>query len=253
MSNRNLSASMPNDSDASHPVSPRELPPVLSSPSSSLHLMERSTISVIGRRGIISAGLVAVLTAKLRSCNATAYVNVHEIRGEPVADLFILDGEAACDGPALHLEINQIKRRFPSRRIMVVAQRYDVDMALLAQRLGSCAFVCLDQDPVVIARAVHRALSGGAFFVSWADAIQDQLPEAKLEPLTRLELYVVKMLVAGMSQRDIASAMSRSVKTISSHKRAAMRKLGVSDDIGLARYVAVTQSDQTTVSLIAHR
>ncbi len=49
------------------------------------------------------------------------------------------------------------------------------------------------------------------------------------EPLTTFELQVVRLAAAGLTERDIAAKVFRSVRTIGHHLDAACRKLGVDD------------------------
>ena len=51
----------------------------------------------------------------------------------------------------------------------------------------------------------------------------DELP---VEPLTTRELEVLQHLAAGQRNREIAAALSVSVKTVESHVRHIMQKLG---------------------------
>lgn len=59
------------------------------------------------------------------------------------------------------------------------------------------------------------------------------------ERLSGRELQVLKMLVTGMSGREVAARLNRSEKTISRQKRCAMDKLGISHDTALLEYAAL--------------
>lgn len=59
------------------------------------------------------------------------------------------------------------------------------------------------------------------------------------EALSTRELAVLKLLVSGMSGRDVATRLNRSEKTISRQKRCAMEKLGISHDTALMEYAAI--------------
>ncbi|MCY0389762.1 response regulator transcription factor [Robbsia sp. Bb-Pol-6] len=57
-----------------------------------------------------------------------------------------------------------------------------------------------------------------------------------LRRLSPRETEVVRLLVAGRSLREVATCLNRSAKTISHQKRSAMHKLGLRNDIDLARF-----------------
>jgi two-component system capsular synthesis response regulator RcsB len=54
--------------------------------------------------------------------------------------------------------------------------------------------------------------------------------------LSRRELEVVRLFVSGMTIKEIAERLNRSIKTISTQKNAAMRKLGIDRDSELFQY-----------------
>jgi two-component system capsular synthesis response regulator RcsB len=57
------------------------------------------------------------------------------------------------------------------------------------------------------------------------------------------ETEVLRLYVAGNSLRDIATRLSKSVKTVSLQKASAMKKLGLRNDIELGRYCAAVSGD----------
>ena len=61
----------------------------------------------------------------------------------------------------------------------------------------------------------------------------------KYDLLTDREREVLKLLADGLSVKEVASRLERSVKTVEVHKYNLMRKLGVHDRAGLVRYAIV--------------
>ncbi|MFM4994137.1 LuxR C-terminal-related transcriptional regulator [Aeromonas veronii] len=55
-------------------------------------------------------------------------------------------------------------------------------------------------------------------------------------PLTPKESEVVRLLASGMSVTQVADYLHRSVKTISTQKKSAMARLGISSDSALFDY-----------------
>jgi two-component system capsular synthesis response regulator RcsB len=54
--------------------------------------------------------------------------------------------------------------------------------------------------------------------------------------LSKRELEVVRLFVSGMTIKEISEHLSRSIKTISTQKNTAMRKLGIERDSELFQY-----------------
>lgn len=64
---------------------------------------------------------------------------------------------------------------------------------------------------------------------------------ADSDPLTRQERFIVQLIAEGKSNKETASILNMSVKTVETHRAAAMDKLGVSSVAGLVRYAGRTK------------
>lgn len=59
------------------------------------------------------------------------------------------------------------------------------------------------------------------------------------KPLTASEMRVLKLIVGGMSNKEIAQSLHRSIRTIEGHRAHLMRKLGVDNSVELVKRAAV--------------
>ena len=59
------------------------------------------------------------------------------------------------------------------------------------------------------------------------------------KPLTASEMRVLRLIVQGMSNREIAQSVHRSVRTVEGHRARLMRKLGVENSVELVKRAAV--------------
>jgi DNA-binding NarL/FixJ family response regulator len=59
------------------------------------------------------------------------------------------------------------------------------------------------------------------------------------KPLTISEMKVLKLIVGGMSNKEIAQSLHRSIRTIEGHRAHIMRKLGVDNSVELVKQAAV--------------
>jgi len=74
--------------------------------------------------------------------------------------------------------------------------------------------------------ALVGVLEGGS-------SIAPDIAHARLSPRER---EVMSMMLDGKRLKEIAAVLDISVKTVTTHRARLMRKLGVSDNIGLYRY-----------------
>lgn len=143
------------------------------------------------------------------------------------------------DGLAL---LRQIRSRYPRLPVMVLTP-LDNPMVLRAILDSGARGLYDKQECLSHLSAAAYSLMRGNHYLSARFAQRlaqcDVEHKSTQERLSTRELEVLKMLVGGMSGRDVAALLERSEKTISRQKRCAMEKLGISHDAALQEYAAV--------------
>ncbi|HWC78052.1 MAG TPA: response regulator transcription factor [Blastocatellia bacterium] len=120
-----------------------------------------------------------------------------------------------------------IRREYPECRIIVLTT-YDGDEDIYrAFQAGARAYLLKDmhRDELLEAiRAVHR----GQRFIppAVANSLAERMPRSEL---TGRELEVLKLIVKGMSNREIAGALEIAEGTVKIHVNNILSKLGVGD------------------------
>jgi DNA-binding NarL/FixJ family response regulator len=88
----------------------------------------------------------------------------------------------------------------------------------------------------VEALGAHRPYFSSAVSERLLNAALHERRRTRLEPFTGRELEVTRLIVAGHANKQIARRLGISVKTVESHRAAAMRKAGARTDDELARF-----------------
>ena len=118
--------------------------------------------------------------------------------------------------------LKEAKRIAPWLPVLVITGYGDVPLAVKAMRVGAADFIEKPLHKETFLRKIEPMLRQGAF------------PDPYMgKPLTRTELKVLKMVVSGMSSKEIAGVLGRSIRTIEDHRSHIMRKLGVHNLIEL--------------------
>lgn len=131
--------------------------------------------------------------------------------------------------------IADIKRAIPEQKIIV----YTASESLFYQRcclqLGVEGYVCKRGDLDALISALEEVDQGKRSYpVTHAAADAEELIESeKLMSLTRRELVVLVKLASGMSNKEIASQLQLSSKTVSTYKIKILRKLGLKGISGI--------------------
>lgn len=100
------------------------------------------------------------------------------------------------------------------------------------KRAGAGALLAKSEVPSKLVSAVERMLAGEPFFASdKASRSVSQLEPKERVPvqylLTPRELDVLRLLVQGLSSKEIASALEMSVRTVESHRANIMARLAI--------------------------
>lgn len=181
--------------------------------------------------------LAGRLVSHLRQVSAVTVVGSHRcsrtlraMLAETPVDIVLLDYSLASDdldGMAL---IKALRLRYPELRILVVSghcQHVTVNMLL---REGANGFFAKHQEAVEMAEAITRVMAGETYLPPFLTAVT---PARRSSPLSPREWEVIRCFLDGMSVSQIAAKFNRSLKTISTQKSTAYKKLGIQSDAEL--------------------
>ncbi|CNK66559.1 response regulator transcription factor [Yersinia proxima] len=160
------------------------------------------------------------------------------LKSNPV-DLVIIDIELPnFDGFSLLKKLQQ--RGFTGKSLFLSAKNEQV-FAVRALQAGANGFISKNKDISEILFAAQNVLRGYSFFPSETltqlagqPSSHDPVNRARL--LSEREINVLRYLVNGLSNKQIADEMFISNKTVSTYKTRILTKLGLSSVIELADY-----------------
>lgn len=175
------------------------------------------------------------------------------LKGSPV-HIVIMDfslGPDETDGLNL---IRALRIKFPAIRLLIISASHTPATVSLAMRCGAQGFVGKGSDPAYLVDAL-RTLAQGEIYLepsmtallhdrdisTQTPTMQGRAGQAPLEALVRTnnltlrEREVLRCCLDGLSVTEVADKFSRSIKTISTQKQSAFRKLGLRSDNELFR------------------
>lgn len=179
--------------------------------------------------------VVAKTLAKLGvevMCFARAADCLEEIGSPQMCDLLITDVKMPeMDGIALLTEARRIAPWLP---VLVITGYGDVPLAVKAMRIGAADFIEKPLHKETFLRKVESLLR--------QNALRDP---CKGRPLSMAELKVLKLILSGKSNKEIAQLLGRSVRTVEDHRNHIMIKLDAHNVIELverANQMGLTES-----------
>ena len=119
----------------------------------------------------------------------------------------------------------RVRQRAPSVRIVALTASTDEARMIGVLRAGASGYVRKDAEPQILLAAV-RAVARGETYIepSLAGAVLHAVPR---EDLTPRELEVLRHVVLGRANKDIAGALAVSEETVKTHVAHLLAKLGV--------------------------
>jgi DNA-binding NarL/FixJ family response regulator len=112
-------------------------------------------------------------------------------------------------------------------KVIVLAEHAGDAEITKALRKGAAGYICKDVSPGELVTAI-RAVAAGRKYIpdDIAQILTDHLGQ---EDLTPSEANVLRMIVGGMSNKEIAFALDVSENTVKTHVKNIFDKIGVSD------------------------
>jgi len=137
----------------------------------------------------------------------------------------------------------RLKGAFPRVRVLFLTMHEDESLVREAIEAGASGYVIKRAEESEILDAIHAAYRGDLYvhpamtraLVQPAVGARPQAT-ASGEALTPREIDVLKLLVRGNTNHQVADALGLSVRTVDGHRANLIAKLGVASRVELVRY-----------------
>jgi DNA-binding NarL/FixJ family response regulator len=158
--------------------------------------------------------------------------------GELKPDIVLMD----ISMPVLNglMATGQIVKQYPNIKVLALTMHEDHETVRQILKAGAAGYIIKKSAASDLFSAIEAVCGGEAFFSPSVSRIvlegymnaQDETEEI----LTPREMEILQLLAEGHPNREIASMLYISVKTVENHKENIKKKLGVTDQAGLMKY-----------------
>lgn len=141
-----------------------------------------------------------------------------------------------------------IKKEYPDVKVIVLTSFSDQAHVLPALRAGASGYILKDVEPDQLVEAIRSAYKGNIqLHPDIANALLSQTlpveekeeePSIQVDVLTARENEVLQLLAKGMSNKEIASVLVITEKTVKAHVSSILSKLNLSDRTQAALYAS---------------
>ncbi len=151
-------------------------------------------------------------------------------------EVLLLDWTLPGDGRAT---LVQARAEAPATRVCILSMHQDGATVREALGSGALGYVVKGAGIEHLVTALRSVAAGRRFLDAAAEASLSAGPapaDDEWERLTPRERLVLRRVAEGRTNREIATELSLSPKTVDTHRTNLMRKLGVHDAQALARF-----------------
>ncbi|MGN0980472.1 MAG: response regulator [Candidatus Avoscillospira sp.] len=149
-------------------------------------------------------------------------------------DLILMDVCTENDESGFEATL-KIKSRFPATKVIIVTSMLDCGYLTRAREVGADSIWFKDVSQDELMSVVERTMNGESVY-------PDKTPEVRLGNTTsyefsEAELRVLRLLVEGMTYRQMADVLGVTVDTVKAHTSSMLSKTGFSSKTKLAAVV----------------
>ena len=150
-------------------------------------------------------------------------------------DLVVLD--VSMPGASGLAVIGRMREVSPESRVLILSMHSDVEYVRESERLGSAGYVLKDDAVAELPDAISVIRDGGRYMSAklTETARSIELPAGE-QALTPRERDVLRGIANGQTNKEVATALGISHRTVETHRENVMRKLGIHTVAGLTRY-----------------
>ncbi|MFL6466931.1 MAG: response regulator [Pyrinomonadaceae bacterium] len=138
----------------------------------------------------------------------------------------------------------QLRNKFPKSRILTLTRHSDDGYLRQLIAAGASGYVLKQSAPSELINAIRTIGNGNSFLdpsltqkvLGGYASKTESLRGENHGDLSNRESEVLKLIAFGYSNKEIATRLSLSVKTVEAHKANAMRKLGITSRIDIVKY-----------------
>ena len=137
--------------------------------------------------------------------------------------------------------LRQLKSLRPKLPVLILSMHPEEQYAIRALKAGAAGYLTKESAPAELIEAIQKVAKGEKYITpSLADKLAAEVgePSESLphERLSDREYQVMCMIASGMTVKQIASALSLSSKTISTHRARILRKMQLKNNAHLTHY-----------------
>ncbi|MCB0588060.1 MAG: response regulator transcription factor [Phaeodactylibacter sp.] len=137
-----------------------------------------------------------------------------------------------------------VKEQYPEIKVLVLSMHSESSYIVKMLEAGASGYLLKDAGSSELINAIKAVAEGHTYFSSQVSAtLVDQLVKGKKPAerkegvqLTKREIEVLRLIAEEYSNSEIAEKLFISIRTVDTHRRNLLEKLGLKNTAGLVKY-----------------
>ena len=131
--------------------------------------------------------------------------------------------------------LENIRDRGLNQKVIILTVHNEVEYMLKAMDLGVNGYILKDSCSSEIKQAIYTVMKGEVFIQKElvpelnSKLLKRDIDKEKIKSLTNRELEILKLVSNGQSNKDLASALNISERTVKNHLSSLFKKIDVED------------------------
>ncbi len=140
----------------------------------------------------------------------------------------------------------RIRKAVPATRVLILSAHSDDEYIRQVVTLGAAGYLIKQTSADLLSKAIREVAKGNTFFSpSIAHRVHDLYPPSSngramvkkgKTVLSSREVEVLQLIAEGKANKQVATELRISIKTVEKHRQHLMSKLDLHDTAGLTRY-----------------
>jgi DNA-binding NarL/FixJ family response regulator len=146
----------------------------------------------------------------------------------------------------------QILKAVPATRVLILSAHSDDEYVEQTAALGAAGYLIKQTSADLLAKAIRDVHAGKTVFspaISKRRLERHQRSPSRIVRLTSREMEVLQLIAEGKANKQAASELGISIKTVEKHRQSLMGKLDIHDTAGLTRYAIAAGVIESAVKL----
>ena len=137
-----------------------------------------------------------------------------------------------------------VRKAYPGIKVLVLSMHDESNYILKILEAGASGYLLKDAGRTEMIKAIREVAAGQTYYSQKVSSVLvQQLTAGKKRkehkadiPLTRRELEVLQLIATENTNSEIAKELFISIRTVDTHRRNLIEKLGVKNTVGLVKY-----------------